>query len=70
MKCHHSRQQDENRKLARELLITKLDNLINGELSIEAQKKAVQEKKSSEKVRRQKKLHDLKAKWKENEGIT
>ncbi|KAJ9590437.1 hypothetical protein L9F63_016524 [Diploptera punctata] len=70
VKCHHSRLQDENRKLAREMLITKLDNLLNGKLSIDEQKKAIQEKKSNEKARRQRKLRELKAKWKENEGIT
>jgi hypothetical protein len=62
--------QDENRKLARKILITKLDNFLNGELSVEAQERAIQKKKSDEKTRRQKKLAQLKAQWKEKEGLT
>jgi hypothetical protein len=70
VKCHQSRLQDDNRKLARKILITKLDNFLNGELSIEAQERAIEKKKSDEKTRRQKKLAELKAKWKEKEGLT
>ena len=70
VKCHQSRLQDDNRKLARKILITKLDNFLNGELSIEAQERAIERKKSDEKIRRQKKLAELKAKWKEKEGLT
>jgi hypothetical protein len=62
--------QEENRKLARKILITKLDNFLNGEVSIEAQETAIQKKKSDEKTRRQRKLAELKAKWKETEGLT
>jgi hypothetical protein len=40
VKCHESRSVERNRKLAREHLITKLDNFINGELSVENQEKA------------------------------
>lgn len=70
VKCHQSRLQEENRKLARKILITKLDNFLNGEVSIEAQETAIQKKKSDEKTRRQRKLAELKAKWKETEGLT
>ena len=70
VKCHQSRLQEDNRKLARKILITKLDNLLNGELSIEAQERAMEKKKSDEKTRRQRKLAELKAKWKEQEGLT
>lgn len=62
--------QEENRKLARNALITKLDNFLNGELSVEAQERAVMIKKRKEKSRRQQKLAELKAKWKEKEGLT
>jgi len=62
--------QEDNRKLARKILITKLDNFLNGELSIEAQERAIEKKKSDEKTRRQRKLAQLKAKWKEKEGLT
>ena len=70
VKCHQSRLQEDNRKLARKILITKLDNFLNGELSIEAQERAFEKKKSDEKTRRQKKLAELKAKWKEKGGLT
>jgi protein subunit release factor A len=69
VKCHQSRLQEENRKLARRILIAKLDNLLNGELSVEAQERAIQIRKSSEKSRRQKKLAELKAKWMQREGL-
>jgi hypothetical protein len=62
--------QEENRKLARKILITKLDNFLNGELSLEAQEKSIVTKKSNEKSRRQRKLAELKAKWREREGLT
>jgi hypothetical protein len=62
--------QEENRKLARKILITKLDNFLNGELSVEAQERSIVTKKRNEKSRRQRKLADLKAKWKEREGLT
>ncbi len=52
VKCHESRSLDRNRKLARELLTTRLDNHLNGELSVENQermlKKLLQDKKRDE----------------------
>jgi hypothetical protein len=62
--------QEENRKLARKILIRKLDNLLNGELSVEAQERAIQIRKSDKKSLRQKKLAELKAKWMDREGLT
>jgi len=38
IKCHQTRSLDKNRQLAREILISKLDKLINGDLSVETQK--------------------------------
>lgn len=70
VKCHESRLQEENRKLARKVLITKLDNFMNGELSVEAQERAIMIKKRNQRSRRQQKLAELKAKWKEKEGLT
>lgn len=70
VKCHQSRLQEDNRKLARKILITKLDNFLNGEMSIEAQERAIEKKKSDEKTRRQKKRAEVKAKWKDKEGLT
>lgn len=42
VKCHESRDLESNRKEARKLLLTKLDNYLNGEQSIEAQKKRIE----------------------------
>lgn len=41
VKVHHTRSLESNRKIARELLITKLDNLLNGENSVESQRKRI-----------------------------
>jgi hypothetical protein len=52
VKCHESRSLDRNRKLARELLTTRLDNHLNGELSVENQermhKKLLQDRRREE----------------------
>lgn len=39
VKVHHTRSLESNRKIARELMIAKLDKLFNGENSVECQKK-------------------------------
>ena len=41
VKCHQTRSIEKNRKIARELLATRLDNHINGENSIENQQKLI-----------------------------
>lgn len=69
VKCHQTRSLARNRELAREILTLKLDQLINGETSVEAQKKRALEKKSRESSRRSEKIKDLKEKWKKCEGI-
>nr|CAH0107857.1 unnamed protein product [Daphnia galeata] len=69
VKCHQTRSLAKNRELAREILIQKLDQLINGEDSIEAQKTRILERKSKENTRRSEKLTELKEKWKKREGI-
>lgn len=68
VKCHISRTVTDNQKEARKILINKLDVLINGDLSVESQKKTMLMKKNVEKYRRHKKISELKSKWKENEG--
>lgn len=70
VKNQESRSQEQNRKNARSILITKLDNLINGENSVEAQLKRIQDKKSNVKQSKKEKLRSLKEKWKERENIT
>lgn len=69
VKCHETRSQWENKKRAREILINKLDVMINGELSLEAQERAVMAKKSAKRARKNEKMRNLKAAFKEREGI-
>lgn len=56
-------------KEARNILITKLDNAINGENSIENQRKQLEKKKSSISSQKRAKLNELKKQWKERENI-
>uniref|UniRef100_A0A1B6MJR7 Prokaryotic-type class I peptide chain release factors domain-containing protein n=1 Tax=Graphocephala atropunctata TaxID=36148 RepID=A0A1B6MJR7_9HEMI len=70
VKCHQSRSQDQNRKMARLILLTKLDNLLNRENSIEAQIKNVEKKKSVRADQKRRKLAELKQLWKEQEELT
>lgn len=69
IKCHETRSLDQNRKIAREHLTTKLDNLINKEDSVENQVKLADTKKSIEFHKRRSKLRELKAEWKARENI-
>lgn len=64
IKCHQSRSLDQNRKLARSLLVTKLDNLINGENSVEAQKLSTENKRRNEFDKKRARLRELKKAWK------
>lgn len=68
IKCHESRCIDDNRKLAREKLVEKLDVIENGNDSVEAQKKAIAEKKNAQKEWKRKKFETLKKDWIEREG--
>lgn len=70
MKCHISRSQDDNRKMARDMLVSKLDGILNGENSVEAQKKKVTDRKYKNSEYKRKKLAKLKAEWKEREGLS
>ena len=70
VKMHESRLLQENRKLARENLISKLDVLYNGENSVNAQKEKIMIKKNQEQSRKTAKRNDMKKKWREREGIT
>ncbi|XP_014482412.1 PREDICTED: probable peptide chain release factor C12orf65 homolog, mitochondrial [Dinoponera quadriceps] len=70
VKCHMTRSLWDNRERAREILITKLDNLLNKERSIEAQIRAIQEKQQTRKEYKRKKLAEMKKAFKEREGLT
>jgi protein subunit release factor B len=65
VKCHLSRLLQENRKLAREMLVNKLDEHFNGDMSLSAQKERLLQKKSTESLRKKKKLNDIRKKYEE-----
>lgn len=69
MKCQETRSLEQNKKRARLLLVTKLDNHFNGENSIEAQTKRLEGKKRNATEQRKEKMRELKQKWKERENI-
>lgn len=69
VKCHETRSLSINQKRAREIMIAKLDNLLNGDRSIENQERVLAKKMSIKKQQRQKKLSDLKKSFKEREGL-
>lgn len=64
VKCHIHRVASRNREEARKILLTKLDNMLNGEMSIESQTKAIESKKIAEKTRKRNKLREMKERWK------
>lgn len=70
VKCHETRSQWDNRKRAREILVTKLDNLLNKERSIEAQIRALEEKQQIRKDYKRRKLNEMKKAFREREGLT
>ncbi|XP_076326681.1 mitochondrial translation release factor in rescue [Tachypleus tridentatus] len=69
VKCHHTRMLHQNRQLAREILQQRLDEYYNGDMSISAQQKRIEEKKYNVKKQKAKKLQELKKQFKEREGL-
>jgi len=69
IKCHHTRSQDQNRTLARQLLQEKLDVLTNGDMSVSAQVKRMQEEKSKRLEQRATRIRELKKEFKIREGL-
>jgi protein subunit release factor B len=69
VKCHETRSLDQNRKKAREHLVTRLDILLNGDQSVEAQIKAIESRKKLVKDRKREKLNMLKIEWKKRENL-
>lgn len=67
VKCHLHRLASKNRIEARKILLDKLDVHLNGEHSIAAQLKALEQKKSTERKRRQGKLQEMKKNWQNRE---
>lgn len=70
VKCHLHRLLQKNQKEARRLLIVKLDNQINGENSVENQKKRILDKKGADRNRKREKINELKANWKKENDIS
>lgn len=70
VKCHLHRLRQKNEKEARRLLIARLDNQINGENSVENQKKRILDKKISKQNRKRQKMNELKAIWKNENDAT
>ena len=58
VKCHQTRSVETNRKIARQLLITKLDNCVNAENSVENQKKAIDKLKHERKKEKTRKKYE------------
>lgn len=70
VKCHKTRSLLENKKHAREIMITKLDNLMNKERSIEAQIRILEKREQARKEYKRKKLDEMKKAFQEREGLT
>ncbi|XP_012229299.1 mitochondrial translation release factor in rescue [Linepithema humile] len=70
VKCHETRSVWDNKKRAREIMVTKLDNLLNKEHSIEAQIRALEEKQRAQKDYKRRKLAEMKAAFREREDLT
>lgn len=66
VKCHIHRQVTKNQKEARLILINKLDNLINKEMSVENQQREIDGEKTSKQNQKRRKLQELKDRWKED----
>ncbi|KAG7166999.1 peptide chain release factor 1-like [Homarus americanus] len=69
VKCHEDRSLLRNRKKARQLMIKKLDVHFNGEMSVEAQLKKIQDAKNIKLQQKSVKREMMKKSWKEREGI-
>lgn len=69
VKCHETRSLDQNRKIARKILLTRLDNLVNGQNSLQNQKEQLMKRDSIKKKQKKKKLEDLKNAFVERENL-
>lgn len=70
VKCHETRSLWDNKKRAREIMVTKLDNLLNKEHSIEAQIQILEKKQQIQKDYKRRKLAEMKKAFQEREGLT
>jgi len=58
VKCHQTRSVEMNRKIAKQLLVAKLDNFVNGENSVENQKKVIEKVKLESKKEKTRKKYE------------
>lgn len=70
IKCHIHRQVTKNQKEARQILISKLDQLYNQEMSVESQLRSMENEKSTKQNQKRRKLQELKERWKEDNQRT
>lgn len=70
VKCHKTRSLWDNKKRAREIMVTKLDNLLNKEHSIEAQIQTLEKRQSKQQDYKRRKLAEMKKAFQEREGLT
>ncbi|XP_076167833.1 mitochondrial translation release factor in rescue isoform X2 [Ptiloglossa arizonensis] len=69
VKCHETRSLLQNRKIAREGMLIKLDNLVNGEDSLKKQEEQLKKQNAIKKKQKQKKLENLKKSFQERENV-
>ena len=67
VKCHQQRSLEQNRRIARKLLVTKLDNFVNGENSLENQEKMLAREKLEKKKEKTKAKYAARAALKTND---
>ncbi|XP_018496180.1 probable peptide chain release factor C12orf65 homolog, mitochondrial [Galendromus occidentalis] len=60
VRCHESRLQHQNRRMARQLLVEKVDDFINGEMSVRNQKIRIERERKIKAEQRAKKLREKK----------
>ncbi|XP_065285735.2 mitochondrial translation release factor in rescue [Dermacentor albipictus] len=63
VRCHESRLLHENRKMARKMLLEKLDDHLNGDMSVSAQKLRIKMDKRRKLDRKNEKLRELKRQY-------
>lgn len=67
VRCHEARLLHENRKLARKMMLEKLDEHINGDMSVAAQKLRIKNEKRRKLDRKNEKLRQLKRQFMERQ---
>lgn len=69
VKCHEERSLHRNREKARKMMISKLDEHFNCDMSVSAQLRRLEEAKRSKAQQKSQKREAMKKAWREREGI-